>query len=155
MFKAFSDYIRLKLVQGNGGWFLDGDSIWLCGAPDLRVSPPLFGHCFHTMRASPIAPRGSEKSRMLFWELHYARHPQDHLWHATPWACPSSSPLLSDVLPQVERLLCIGDTQPSYNAVMSIVSDAIAAWGLEDAIQGYAVASPLDFFRRSSWVGKS
>ena len=51
--QILSDYIRAKfLLMREGGWFIDGDSVWLRPPPALSVADACLGHFFASMRAN-------------------------------------------------------------------------------------------------------
>ena len=145
--QLLADYIRMAfLAASGGGWFLDGDSVWIKAAPDVSTGAPFFGHLFHTIKAGKGQPRGTLVSRLLYWELHYAYEPQDQCWVVSPFVFGPQSPVLTKILCLLKSIVFAPANEVSrqyYNIGMDIVRREVAAWGLEGAIVEPVFASPL------------
>ena len=93
--QVLADYIRAKALQaaGRGGWFLDGDAIWLRAAPRMSLTDPqAMGHFFACQDA---ALRGHTKDQLTrHWLTEFLMSPGDQLCLASPWAFPPKSPVL-------------------------------------------------------------
>ena len=149
--QILADYIRLRAVADEGGWFLDGDSVWLRAAPSLPICEPSFGHVFHAMRAHPSVPRGSTIARLRFWELKYLTQPQDQLWLASPWAFPPHSPVVVEAAHALESDIFQRPTV-GYNCLMEAMASLMQRWGLECAVGPVAAASPLTPASQKQWI---
>ena len=80
--QVLADYIRAKALQatGRGGWFLDGDTIWLRGAPRVSMADPQYmGHFFACQNAAPQL-RGHTKDQFVrHWLTEFLVSPGDQL----------------------------------------------------------------------------
>jgi hypothetical protein len=149
------DYIRLKAVFKEGGWLIDGDTVWLARAPDLPYGggSPGTGHQLHSMVAPKTSPRGSFAEKQAWWLTKYCANPLDYMWISTPLVAPANSPVVESIVAKIEEALLAdnpkaviqkdGGEAHSYNYGMRAMQDAFVQWGLEGSIRPPIVASPV------------
>ncbi len=146
-----ADYIRARaLLQGfgglspPGGWFVDGDTIWLRPAPTLSMGDPSnVGHFFGSVGA---ISKKQGMTRDMFdkhWLLHYLTRQNDWQYLASPFAFPSGSPVLARWVGALE-VSTNSSSRVDYHVSFRELTRAIQQWGLEPAIVDKHVCSPVD-----------
>lgn len=149
-----ADFIRAKqLMQGGGalscgGWFLDGDAVWLRKAPSLTITDPSnLGHFFASLSADKKL-RGKTKDDFdKFWNLEYLAKPGDRLYLASPFAFPPGSPVLAEWVQQMEA--AFGEQALSrldYHISFHFILRSLRKWGLESSIVEQDTCSPVSRF---------
>lgn len=128
-------------VSPPGGWFIDGDTVWLKPAPVLQVGDPAtVGHFFASLSASKSIRGKSRDEFDKHWAVHYLREPWDLAYLASPFAFPEESPVLARWICDMEaRAGRRGDYCDSFAELATMIT----ALGLEGAIVGKEVCSPL------------
>jgi hypothetical protein len=96
-----SDVVRWLVAWHFGGWFADGDMIWLRPFP-VVWGPPHYAHHFASMHATHR--RGKKVDIAIDWAAkQYLRHPRERSWIATPGHYPKGSPLLLEASPVLNK----------------------------------------------------
>ena len=84
-----ADYIRLRMMQGDGGWLLDVNVLWL--RPPPKQTEELNFHMFSSLRARPGSTWQGKLAEFRKWSTQYLAMPGDELFVATPFYAPASS----------------------------------------------------------------
>jgi hypothetical protein len=91
-----ADVVRWLVAWHFGGWFADGDMLWLRPFP-VAWGHPHYGHHFASMDATHR--RGKKVDVTTDWAtVLYLRHPTVRSWIATPGHYPRGSPLLLEAI---------------------------------------------------------
>ncbi len=139
-----ADLIRLRaLMAHEGGWFIDGDCVFLRRAPSLSIlEPPAVGHYFACMDAAPHRQGNTSNEHMRYWLLEYLQTPGDQAHLASPCAFPGHSPVLAAIVSSMNSVLQAG-AKVKYDDVFTRLTKLVRTWGLEAAISPPAECSPV------------
>ena len=128
----------------SGGWFVDGDSIWLRAAPDLCLNEaPAFGHFFGSMAARWPVRGKSQRANREHWALHYLRFPGEAAFLASPMAFPPTSRALEMWVHDLETLVLLDERIARYETSLQSLTGIVQKQGLEGGIVDKIVCSPL------------
>jgi len=128
-----ADLVRWLVVWHFGGWFVDGDMLWLRPFP-VAWGHPHYGHHFASMEATHR--RGTAFNLAVAWAAHlYLRHPRVKSWIATPAHYPRGSPFVHEAIsaalslvPDSEgRMLDTRERQTDAVPLGPVVADAFTA----------------------------
>ena len=156
-----ADYVRaLALLPGGlspegGGWFLDGDTVWLQQAPSLSVvDPSTLGHFLASQQGARVL-RGKSKDEFdRHWSLNYLKTQGDQAYLASPFAFSPGSPLL---LAWVNRLSVVKDLPAAcprlaYHIPLDALTALVRQMGLEPSIADIDVCSPVSRFLKEKVI---
>ena len=148
-----ADYVRANACAIHGGWFLDGDTVWLRSAPQVNACAPCFGHMLASFRQPGMHyTTAVDHARKRL--LNYASEPFDGLFVGTPWRLPTGSPLARGFCDQLDRLFNCPRTV-EYNDAMHAFRQLVTEWGLECAVCPATTFSPLDYWMPTSLYFKA
>ncbi len=153
-----ADFIRAKALQGGvgglsprpGGWFVDGDSIFLNAAPQLYIGrPPQCGHFFASLDALRQRQGCTALQTARHWQIDYLTKPQDFMCIASPFAFPPGSPILDAWVSEMSNHvfgdggLSPRDDDAGYLRNMGSLRCLVIQWGLEEAVVAVNKCSPV------------
>jgi hypothetical protein len=125
--QAMSDIVRARAIarSGNGGWFVDVDTIWLRPCLHSRSGS---GHVFASLRATPDSLPFPGTVWQRFWKVSYLRQPDEQVWLTGPFFFPPASAVLSAVLGVLDDKLERAElSKLPYLMFITAVKDALHA----------------------------
>ena len=111
-----ADFVRWRAAHAEGGWVVDGDTLWLRPAPIPQQGPPSLAHAFASCPAFRDTRCGGEKMNEKWSVLIYLARLGVVEYFATPFLVPRGSPLLEEAIvavgslwtPLLEVVPCVG-----------------------------------------------
>jgi len=147
-----SDYIRIKRCWQSGGFVWDLDVLCLRPLPKVVFSAPAWGHVFASATAQ--AHRHGHAAQWKYWQVNFLRAPQDMLYLHTPACFPKGSPAAWQWVEWFEGRLKAARPLEDYRDSLRAVQEAMASYGLHDAVQDPVVFSPIPYWTRTSCLQK-
>jgi len=139
-----ADHVRILAMRNTGGWFLDGDTLWLKDFSQSCQQHALHGHVFASLRKAWKQSNivgDSMRERIL----NYMQRPRDGLMITSPFHIAFKSPFFTMYLEEVElgNPELIGD----YNSTMKLIRNILIRMGLEGAVLHPDMFSPLNYHK--------
>ena len=89
-----------------GGWFIDGDTVWLNRVPSLSLGDPACVAHFFGSLASHSSIQGKTRDEFdRFRLVNYLVRPGDQAHIASPFASPAESPVLARWVSALEHMV--------------------------------------------------
>ncbi|CAK9007654.1 unnamed protein product [Durusdinium trenchii] len=141
-----ADYIRLRMMQGDGGWLLDVNVLWL--RPPPKQTEELNFHMFSSLRARPGSTWQGKLAEFRKWSTQYLAMPGDELFVATPFYAPASSLWPAELVRKME--LHFNDSGfGDYNGIMQLSQELLSKHGLEQSVSPWSAFCPLHYWSSS------
>ena len=102
--RLIADVLRAKhLRHRGGGYFVDGDTLWVARPPPLVVEPPSYGHSCATLPRPHGALRLSKPELVAWDQSYFLASPQDQVYPGSPMCFPAESPILDSWIQSMDE----------------------------------------------------
>jgi hypothetical protein len=145
-----SDIIRFRACQCEGGWWLDGDTLWFRPPPPQSLSA---GHAI-TLAPSKKVQGYTIDADKRHWLVNYLRVQGERARVTTPFCIPAGSHFAHAILAWLQDLPPADTAHRDYNFIMNKVGDLAEECGLASSFLPPHVLAPIPYFLCAGNLGK-